>query len=115
MDKSKISKGQVVYIPDTALVACGTNRIADLLLADHIAVNHAHGHLIAEAFNTFTETSMTPAELGKVYKLAKAWHEAQSLWNTAMDDRNPDMADAADAEIAHTQGELFAAMEELTD
>lgn len=67
-------------------------------------------HLIAEAFNAFTETGMTPRELGDVYRLAKAWHDAQSFWNDAMDSRDPDEADRADAAIAKTQGELFAAM-----
>ena len=113
IDKAKISKGPVGYVPDTALVMCGKDRIADLRVADHLAINRTHGYFIAEAFKTFTETGMTPAELGKVYKLAKALHYAQSLWNTAMDSRDPDAADRADTEIAKAQGELYGLMDTL--
>ena len=103
IDTTKISKGPV-EVQDYRTnggkrVVCHhngyTGQIADLvtpdvdgkcacLSRDEIMAN---AHLTAEAFNTFHETGMTPAELGKVYKLAKAWHYAQSLWNTAMDSR----------------------------
>ena len=80
-----------------------------------VARSYKEGRLryAMECANTEHETGMTPAELGKVYKLAKAWHYAQSLWNTAMDSRDPDMADRADTEIAKAQGELYGLMDTL--
>lgn len=68
IDKSKVSKGEVAVVSQsfTNHVYVGPDKVAETGSLPHYSdACQANTALIAEAFNVFTETGMTPRELAK--------------------------------------------------
>ena len=128
IDKDKISRGPVEYEPPTAdeydhFFGRFTDKSGEVILScggmekmewgESFAgktPSESDASLIAEAFNVFTETGMTPRELALVVKWAKEYIEADECYESAMDSRDPFAADRSIEMMHAAKAELKAAL-----